>query len=262
MKLSVIIPTYNRPQFLTKCVQNIAKNSMSPYEIIVVDDYSECEQEYRKVVSSLRVDFPNLSYLRLDQNDGAPKARNIGAARANGEYLLFCDDDDYWYPNHLSEIHKVLHANPTAHFIYSGVNIIQNDIVVDTTSYFVDPSIAPKCILKNCFISSPSVCINREKFLKLGGFDENFFSCQDWDMWTRIILDDPKIQFTGLITAAHVVHGGSRIGYSKNAWKGYLQYYKKHFFSFFKHRKILLIYHIYYILHHLKRRFFNIKLWY
>lgn len=255
MKLSVIIPSYNRSQFLNKCVGNILQNSVSPFEIIVVDDCSKNHEKYTQVVRSLKENFATLRYIRLDRNSGAPKARNIGAAHASGDYLLFCDDDDYWYANHLEEIRKILQENPDTQFVYSGANVIEKNTIIDKTCNYFDDNTVQKQILKNCFISSPSICINREKFLQLGGFDEKFHSCQDWDMWTRVILDNPKIKFTGQITAAHVVHYGERIGFSKNAWRGYLQYYLKHLRSFFKFRKILILLHLYYISYHFIRRF-------
>ena len=251
MKLSVIIPSYNRPRHLEKCVDCIFKNTISPFEIVIVDDCSVNPDEYYEVITNLKQRFDRLRYIRLSKNSGAPKARNIGASSATGEYILFCDDDDYWYSNHLAAIYKVLSDFPNTHFVYSGTDVIEGEKVISNTFNDFDCSTVTNRILKHCFIASPSVCINRTKFLQLGGFDKRFHSCQDWDLWTRVILDDPNIKFTGLITTAHVVHNGERIGFSKNAWKGYLQYYTKHFRSFFYINKALLFSHFIYILYHL-----------
>lgn len=250
MKLSVVIPTFQRPEFLLKCVNHVLNNTLSPHEIIIVDDCSENKLDYQKVINKLQSKFPNIVYIRQPKTFGAPAARNKGAEVATGDYLLFCDDDDFWYDNHLSSVVLTIQDQCDVEFICSWTDIYEDGVITATNKVDVNIGYLDARILRNCFISSPSVCVKRELFLKLGGFDRAFVSCQDWDMWTRIILHKAVIACTNCVTTAHVVHSADRIGYSGSAWRGYVQYFRKHSFVMLKVNPILILFHVYYILFH------------
>lgn len=93
--VSVIIPTYNRPNLLNRALKSVERQTYDNIEVIVVDDSSEEEIDW--VIESRLVD----KFITHDQNRGASAARNTGMESAEGKYIAFLDSDDEWIPNKL-----------------------------------------------------------------------------------------------------------------------------------------------------------------
>lgn len=97
MYFSIIIPTRNRPEHLTNCLNHIKSQTFSDYEVIIVDDGSNLEilKQYETII-------PSNNKFRLTKQSttshglGASISRNIGLNIAKGRYIAFCDDDDFW----------------------------------------------------------------------------------------------------------------------------------------------------------------------
>lgn len=95
--VSVVIPTYNRAEFLPRAVESVLRQTVDDFELIVVDDASTDDTE--AVVE--RFDDPRVEYVRHGTNRGGSAARNTGIERSSGEYIAFLDSDDEWYPRKL-----------------------------------------------------------------------------------------------------------------------------------------------------------------
>lgn len=97
IKLSIIIPTYNRNEKLSKLLNILNMQITDEVEVIVIDDHSDNE---------LKLDFPKwLKYIRLKENSGgASVPRNVGLDNANGEYIAFIDVDDTVKDNYIKTI--------------------------------------------------------------------------------------------------------------------------------------------------------------
>jgi len=109
-RFSVIIPTYNRPEALENCLESLGKQNVPvhSFEVIVVDDGSQTKFDFEK--NKARVDF-DLKIIFQD-NKGPAEARNAGARKAIGEYLLFTDDDCQPDPNWAKRLIEQLDENP------------------------------------------------------------------------------------------------------------------------------------------------------
>ncbi|CUP17444.1 glycosyltransferase family 2 protein [Clostridium disporicum] len=92
-KISIIIPTYNRRLQLLECINSILKQTYKNFEIIVVDDCStdETEEYISKLLSDNRI-----KYLKNLKNSGPGYSRKVGFEKSSGEFIIFCDDDDYY----------------------------------------------------------------------------------------------------------------------------------------------------------------------
>ncbi len=95
--VSVIIPTYNRANTITRAVDSVLKQTYSDIEVLVIDDCSTDNTE--DIVKSMN--DSRLRYYKLERNGGACVARNVGIDHAKGEIIAFHDSDDIWYPNKL-----------------------------------------------------------------------------------------------------------------------------------------------------------------
>ncbi len=99
-KLSVIVPVYNTEKYLNKCIDSILEQTFTDFELIIVDDHSP--GNCKEIIKSY--DDPRIKYIKSDENNGTSISRHIGVQNAVGEYLAFCDPDDFY-------IHKNVFAD-------------------------------------------------------------------------------------------------------------------------------------------------------
>jgi glycosyltransferase involved in cell wall biosynthesis len=103
-KVSVVIPTFNRPELLTRAITSVLSQTERDLEVVVVDDASR--DDMQAVVRSIGDD--RIAYYRNATNLGEAGSRNVGVERARGAYVGFLDDDDEWLPEKLHHQLKVL----------------------------------------------------------------------------------------------------------------------------------------------------------
>jgi glycosyltransferase involved in cell wall biosynthesis len=234
-RVSIVIPTYNRPILLDRLLFSISLQTHTRFEVIVVDDNSENIKDYNEVISKYRSILDNFIYLRNDTSKGAPYCRNKGIEIANSEYIALVDDDDEWLPNKLEEQIKLfINSNEKLGIVYTWTDAVNEN---NTIAYEYRSNIegyALKEILKECFIPSPSVMVRKKAIVEAGLFDETFPSCQDWDMWTRIMLKGYSCAVVKSVQTIYHKHNGPTIGKSPRAKLGYKMFYRKHFIHYAK----------------------------
>ena len=117
---SVVVPTYNRAEWIGATLRSVLSQSSQPHEIIVVDDGSADGTETVVGAFGARV-----RYVR-QENAGVSAARNHGARLATGEYLAFADSDDLWHPRKL-EVQLTALRTSGAHWSITGCDVIGFD---------------------------------------------------------------------------------------------------------------------------------------
>lgn len=104
MDISIIVPCYNSSRYISRCIHSICEQSTSAdFEIIFVDDYSKdntIEEIYTNLEKNKKV---NYQIIKHETNKGVAEARITGIKNAKGDYILFCDSDDY-IDSHMCEI--------------------------------------------------------------------------------------------------------------------------------------------------------------
>lgn len=121
MKISVIVPTYNRAALLPFTLDAILSQTRPADEVVVVDDGSEDDTD-----RVLRAYEGRIRALKIS-NSGDLAARNIGGRVATGELLAFCDSDDLWHPDFLARMSLLWHLEPRTTVGYSDFVTIQNE---------------------------------------------------------------------------------------------------------------------------------------
>ena len=81
--ISIVIPTYNRPDLLDRLLSSIKNQTFISYEIIIINDNSKNLKSYKKVIDKYKQMFNSLTYIVNDKNMGAPYSRNIGISKSN-----------------------------------------------------------------------------------------------------------------------------------------------------------------------------------
>lgn len=110
MLVSIIVPYYNSAEYIMETVEAIIAQTYKRWELIIVDDCSPAPEtpDVLKMISALD---ERIKVLKTERNGGAGLARNVGIEAAKGDYLAFCDSDDWWYPTKLEEQLKFMQDN-------------------------------------------------------------------------------------------------------------------------------------------------------
>ena len=171
MKLSIIIPSCDRPLLLKRAVTSALTNGGNECEVIVVDDGLE------KSASSLSFGV-EIKVITTSGRTGASAARNLGAKHATGAYLLFLDDDDVFQNDYVTDVLKLISS---ADHKVGACNTSTKTFVTS------DAIITKSNKLKHAlFGAGMGFWIERELFLNLGGFDEALTIDEDTDFCVRI----------------------------------------------------------------------------
>ena len=202
MKVSVIIPTFNRAQTIRRALQSILNQKGVSFEILMVDDGST--DETRALVERLASERAEVHYLS-QANCGPSAARNLGIQKAQAPFIAFLDSDDEWLPGKLKAQLEFFGANPD--FL-----ICQTDEIWIRNSKRVNPMKKHKkfggFVFEKCLplsIVSPSCVMMRRGFFdEVGFFDETLPACEDYDLWLRTSARFP----IGLIEKPFVVKYG------------------------------------------------------
>jgi glycosyltransferase involved in cell wall biosynthesis len=181
-KVSLIIPTHDRPQLLPRAVES-ARAAGTDVEIIVIDDASTDE------TAAVCRNLNNIKYVRVERNQGVAGARNIGIFLSTARYVAFLDDDDLRLPGSLDIQAAALEANPEAGFVCGAMIMADQDY--QPTGEVVHPRhpggdafwellelefpVMPLCTL-----------IRKECFLRVGLLNRHLNGIDDWDIFTRI----------------------------------------------------------------------------
>jgi len=178
---SVIIPVFNREDFIKKSIESVLNQSFEDYELIVIDDGSTDN------TSSVIKEFtPSLQYF-YQKNKGVSSARNHGIEKAQGKHICFLDSDDLWHKDKLLYHKNFIETNENIDIHQTEDIWFRNNKRVNPHKKHLKPSgwIFPQS-LDLCLISPSSVCIRKEIFMKHGAFDIKLPACEDYDLWLRL----------------------------------------------------------------------------
>ncbi|MFP3984206.1 MAG: glycosyltransferase family 2 protein [Desulfurivibrionaceae bacterium] len=179
--VSVIIPTYNRRNFLEKAVNSVIDQTLANHEIIVVDDGST-DDSYDFVQSC----GGQVRYI-YQGNQGPAAARNAGIRAARYPLLAFLDSDDWFAPHKLETQSKVMTANPG--FMISHTEEIwyrQGKYLNQKKKHRKSEGNIFADSLKICSVSMSTVMAKSRLFEMVGLFDEDLPCCEDYDFWLRV----------------------------------------------------------------------------
>ncbi|MDZ4770957.1 MAG: glycosyltransferase [Chloroflexota bacterium] len=109
LRISTIIPVYNGARYLREAIVSVQSQTLSPDEIIVIDDASS--DETPTLIAELAADDPRIRHTRLPMQSGAGAGRNHGVSMATGDLLSFLDADDLWMPDALAIQAETLRGN-------------------------------------------------------------------------------------------------------------------------------------------------------
>jgi len=185
-KVSIVIPAYNAETFIEETMDHAFKQTLTDFEIIVVDDGSS---DRTKQVIEKYTDKVKYIY---QKNQGTSAARNNGIDHAQGKYIAFLDSDDIWFPLKLERQINFLESNPKIDLVGCDAELINesgesfNKLYSRGKKYDVPPDEMLAQLLKRDFIPFSSVVVKKSLVRNLGGFDLSMV-CEDYEFLMRAV---------------------------------------------------------------------------
>jgi glycosyltransferase involved in cell wall biosynthesis len=206
LRISVVVPTYNRAEFLPATLDSILAQTLAPAEVIVVDDGST--DDTAEVVRKYE---PRVKYMAIE-NSGVCRARNAGVRSSTGNWIAFCDSDDLWRSGKLMLEAELARKAPEAAFIFSNFTSVRNNVwsprdnLSENPGFFdslateeigpdlilVKETLYPK-VVRLFSIAPSAILISREYFDQIGGEDERFSReiAEDFEFVLRCVRRAP-----------------------------------------------------------------------
>lgn len=177
LKVSIILPTFNGYRYLRESIESCLNQTYPNIELIIVDDGSS--NKTKKIISSLK--DSRIKVITLKKNQGLANALNIGFAKAEGDYLTWTSDDNYYHKEAITKMVSFLQEKK-ADFVYCDYYHFKNDdnskLILVKLKDSVD--LTKENGIGACFLYSKRV----KK--KVGRYDTNLPLVEDYDYWLRV----------------------------------------------------------------------------
>jgi glycosyltransferase involved in cell wall biosynthesis len=188
--VSIVVPTYNRMQYLPAAIDSVLAQTFESWELIIADDGSD--DETRAYLQTLER-RSRISVLQLTHSGNPGAARNAALRAARGEYVAFLDSDDTWMPTKLEVQLAALRASPDCHWSYTDhvrVNEAGQSINSERNPNrtLPDGEIVEQLLRLQAGTPTPTIMAERKLIERAGGFDEQQGLHEDYDLWLRLAL--------------------------------------------------------------------------
>jgi glycosyltransferase involved in cell wall biosynthesis len=212
---SVVMAAHNNAPTIGEAIESVCRQTRSDWELIVVDD---CSRDGSADVAEAFAD-PRVRVARQLQNRGPAAARNHGIALAQAPIVCPLDSDDLWLPQYLETMERALNADPNAAVVCSDAWVLHEGTgrVRKTSAVAMqnppdplpsDPQTFLVELLRRNFIYY-SVAARREMLLEVGGYDENLWVGEDWELWLRLAAARYRFVYVPDLLSVHRKWPGS-----------------------------------------------------
>jgi glycosyltransferase involved in cell wall biosynthesis len=227
--VSIILPTFKRPDKLERAINSVIKQTYSYWELIIIDDNPPNSKDRQKTNSFMAryIDDKRFIYIKNEQNLGGALSRNEGIKKANGSYIAFLDDDDEYLPE---KIKKQVLLFSNSKFENLGL-IYCKSKKIDETGKIIGYSMvkAKGNMIKHHLIrntaSSSAIMIKKSVLDKIGGF-KNLIMGQEYDLMLRIFSLGYTADYIDEVLVTYHIHNDERISTSDKMINGLDELYK------------------------------------
>lgn len=204
MKVSAIIPTYNRDCFLEGAVNSVLDQTQKVAELLIVDDGSD-DTTFNLVHSIMKKSEIPVRYIYQNRK-GPSAARNLGIHHAEYELVAFLDSDDRWQKSKIKKQVTMMEKFPEYKISHTDEKWLRRGKHLNKKKIHKvhEGDIFEHC-LAICAVGMSTVMIRKSIFEKYGVFDENMLCCEDYDFWLRISWGEHFLLVDEPLT---VKHGG------------------------------------------------------
>ena len=212
--ISIVIPTFNRAEYISKALNSVIDQTFKDWELIIVDNNSTDHTD--KIINQYT--DPRIRYLKI-KNDGViAKSRNLGIEVSKGEWIAFLDSDDWWTEDKLEICLK--NIDQEVDFIYHNISFV----VEKSKSYFKTKKNVgrqlKKPVLKDLLIGvidhgnpivNSSVIVRKKLLTRIGGISENkkLVASEDFHTWLRIAQVTDRFKYLKEKLGYYLMHNNS-----------------------------------------------------
>ncbi|MEM6518842.1 MAG: glycosyltransferase [Cyanobacteria bacterium P01_C01_bin.70] len=189
-KVSVILNTYNSAKFILETVSTVQNQTLSDFELLIIDDGST--DDTLEIVSSIK--DSRIQIYSYD-NAGIAKSRNRGLSHSSAEFIAFLDHDDLWHECKLENQWRLLIEVPDACLACSWIEMISEsgNFIRYCSTVSSNNNVHKKILTKNFLQTASNPLMRKEHILRVGGFDEDIYGADDWDLFIRLISQAPIV---------------------------------------------------------------------
>ncbi|MFK7786583.1 MAG: glycosyltransferase family 2 protein [Crocinitomicaceae bacterium] len=142
MKLSIVIPLFNKEEYVAETLQSLVDQTLLPYELIIVDDKSTDNslQVAKQFIDSAPPSFKNtvkIEFIASKENRGIGYTRNVGFAQTSGDYVCFLDADDLYMPTLIEKTSKLI-SSESLDFVVFGIQLFPSGITYPNMGTLMD----------------------------------------------------------------------------------------------------------------------------
>lgn len=184
MKISVIIPARNAEGTIQEAIHSLQAQLHADWEAIVIDDGST--DKTAEIVGVCASVDPRITLLRVKAG-GVSAARNRGIEASTADWILFLDADDWIKPAHLQKMTTRLKADTSLDGVYCGYSRMTEDGTELEVAIWWDHDNLFYDLARNCLWAIHACIVRKSIILEVGGFIPGWQTCEDWDLWLRIV---------------------------------------------------------------------------
>jgi len=228
VRVSIIMLTFNRPQYISRAVESIQRQTVEDWELIVVHDGPN--QQIEAILRDWETREPRLRYFRRGTWGNIAEATNFGIRNARGKFIAILDDDDYWRDrDKLERQIRFLEEHPDYVACGGGAVCIGED-GAELMRYLKpeqDAQIKSRALLANPMVHS-TVLYRREAAERAGLYDETLPGFQDWDLFLKLGHLGKLYNFREHFLAYQIWHGGGSFESQKRNTESSVRIVQKH----------------------------------
>lgn len=186
VKISVILPSYNGERYIAQSIQSVIDQTEQDWELIIVNDCST--DNTLKICENFAKQDSRIKIISNKTNKKLPASLNVGFDAANGKYLTWTSDDNYYKPDALEKMSNYLDNHQDVDLVSMGFDVIDEN---DNFMYYSENSRRYKRCQESliCGNNIGAAFMYRKTIAdKIGDYDTNTFCAEDYDYWCRIAL--------------------------------------------------------------------------
>jgi glycosyltransferase involved in cell wall biosynthesis len=184
-KISVVMPVFNRENFLSDAIKSIINQTFTDFEFIIIDDGST--DQSLQIIENFAKQDERIKVVKNNINLGIAKTRNIGIDLSQGEYIAFMDSDDISLPTRFEKQIAYFENSPNIDALGTACAIVDSNGQILS---YLRPPLSPievrwSIITKSTLIN-PSMMARRKIFCETGIRHRDLHAADDFDLWSRI----------------------------------------------------------------------------
>lgn len=180
------MPAYNASRFIEEAIGSVLSQNYEPFELLIADDGST--DDTLKIVKKKYKIHPRVKIYLNKKNLGVGATRNKLIRLARGKYITPCDADDMMLPGNLKRLSQILDTQPKIGAVYADCLVLETNRHdnLSASPYILGKDHQKTWDLIDNSINHPGSMIRKSLIFKVGGYNEEVYSVDDWDLWLKL----------------------------------------------------------------------------